>query len=162
MADAAQTLAFDDDALPLAQIERREGDGISLERLGAQSAEEANLILSSTPPGLEAVLDSQLLPQRTPIKMPIKVGQHVVAVRKAGVEVWHQTITAEASSNVELNPVIADEAAPATPHAGANTGIDTPPSVFLKVTFTFCPTFTVSRSQSTMLVNIVTPSSSLT
>ena len=46
--------------------------------------------------------------------------------------------------------------------AGANTGIDTPPSVFLNVTFTFCPTFTVSRSQSTMLVIIVTPSSSVT
>ncbi len=46
--------------------------------------------------------------------------------------------------------------------AGANIGIDAPPSVFLKTTFTFCPIRIVSRSQSTMLVIIFTPSSKVT
>lgn len=46
--------------------------------------------------------------------------------------------------------------------AGVNIGTDMPPMLFLKATFTGCPMRTVSRSQSTILVIIVTPSSSVT
>lgn len=46
--------------------------------------------------------------------------------------------------------------------AGVNIGTDTPPLVFLKVTLTRCPIRTESRSQSTILVSILTPSSSVT
>ena len=43
--------------------------------------------------------------------------------------------------------------------AGVNIGTGRPFSVGLKTTFTFCPMATLSRSVSTMLVIIVTPSS---
>ena len=46
--------------------------------------------------------------------------------------------------------------------AGVNIGTAVPFPLFLNTTFTFCPIFTVSRSQSTMLVSIFTPSSSCT
>ena len=47
-------------------------------------------------------------------------------------------------------------------HAGANIGTGGPPSVGLNTTRTLCPIRTASRSQSTMLVIIDTPSSSVT
>jgi len=47
-------------------------------------------------------------------------------------------------------------------HAGANIGTGGPPSEGLNTTRTFCPIRTASRSQSTMLVSIETPSSSVT
>src|SRR3989454_6189380 len=46
--------------------------------------------------------------------------------------------------------------------AGVNIGTGGPPSVGLKTTRTRCPIRMASRSQSTMLVIIVTPSSSVT
>ena len=51
---------------------------------------------------------------------------------------------------------------PALYQAGVNIGTGGPPSVGLKTTFTAWPIRIASRSQSTMLVIIVTPSSSVT
>jgi serine/threonine protein kinase len=75
----------------------------------ATAAPEASLVVSTTPPGLDAVLDGQVLPQRTPIKVSIKVGPHTVAVRQAGVEVWRQNVNAEASVDYEYNPSFTEE-----------------------------------------------------
>jgi serine/threonine protein kinase len=83
---------------------------VVLEPLGKGTSQtDATLSLTTTPPDLEAVLDGQPLSQHTPIKIPIKVGPHVVVVRKDNVELWRQTITAEASSVYELNPILTDD-----------------------------------------------------
>ncbi|MEP6862317.1 MAG: serine/threonine-protein kinase [Deltaproteobacteria bacterium] len=65
---------------------------------------EATLSVSSTPSGLEAELDGVVLPEHTPIKLPIKPGSHTIVLKKNGAEVWRQTVNAEASSDIELNP----------------------------------------------------------
>ena len=78
---------------------------VVLEPLGsASTVAEATLILRSTPSGLDAYLDGELLPVKTPIKMPIKVGPHRVAIKQDGVEVWHQELNAKASANYEFEP----------------------------------------------------------
>jgi hypothetical protein len=80
---------------------------------------EATLSVSSTPSGLEAVLDGVALPEHTPIKLPIKPGSHTIVLKKNGAEVWRQTVNAEASSDIELNPSFT---APLPPNlAGAQT-----------------------------------------
>jgi hypothetical protein len=87
---------------------------IELRPLGTTaSTTEATLSISTTPSGLEAELDGNLLPQRTPIKMQIKVGSHVIVVKKGGLEVWRQTVNAEAASDIELEPSFAAAATPA-------------------------------------------------
>ncbi|HET9988901.1 MAG TPA: PEGA domain-containing protein, partial [Kofleriaceae bacterium] len=78
---------------------------IELRPLGtAGTTGEATLSVSSTPSGLEAELDGVMLPQHTPIKLPIKPGSHTIILKKGGAEVWRQTVNAEASSDIELNP----------------------------------------------------------
>ncbi|MDX2087734.1 MAG: protein kinase [Kofleriaceae bacterium] len=67
-------------------------------------ATPATLILSSTPSGLEAELDGKILPVRTPIRMPLSVGPHVIALRKDGAVVWHQELNASAAVDYEFNP----------------------------------------------------------
>jgi serine/threonine protein kinase len=88
---------------------------VVLEPLGAAKAtSDATLVVSTTPPDLEVVLDGQLFPSHTPIRTPLKIGTHTVAVRQAGAVVWKQTLDAAASSNYEFNPVLtADRIAPA-------------------------------------------------
>ncbi|HSN24857.1 MAG TPA: PEGA domain-containing protein, partial [Kofleriaceae bacterium] len=65
---------------------------------------EASLTISTTPAGLDALLDGQPLPQKTPTKTSVKPGAHTISVRQNGVEVWHQEFTAEASSDYEFMP----------------------------------------------------------
>ncbi|MBL9014335.1 MAG: protein kinase [Myxococcales bacterium] len=78
---------------------------VVLEPLGAaQTVAEATLILRTEPPGLEAVLDGKVLAAKTPIKMPIKVGPHTIAIRQNGVEVWQQELVAKESANYEFEP----------------------------------------------------------
>ncbi|MDB4961597.1 MAG: serine/threonine protein kinase [Myxococcales bacterium] len=71
---------------------------------GASATADAALILTSTPPGLDVVLDGKLLPQRTPIKMPLPIGPHSIVLRQDGVEVWKQDLVAQANVNYELSP----------------------------------------------------------
>ena len=79
---------------------------VVLEPLGAQHAAQttATLVLSTTPPGLEAVLDGNALAQPTPIKIAIHPGLHVVALRRGGVEVWRQEVAAQADATYEYAP----------------------------------------------------------
>jgi hypothetical protein len=71
---------------------------------GAAAALEARLILSTTPEGLEVVLDGKLLPERTPLRMPIRPGRHVIVVRQDGDDVWRHEIDARASVDYEFTP----------------------------------------------------------
>ena len=80
---------------------------VVLEPLGTavSAAEpEATLIVSSTPSGLEAWLDGKLLPVKTPIKMPIKVGPHTIVLKNNGAEVWRQDLVAQANAEHEFSP----------------------------------------------------------
>ena len=79
---------------------------VVLEPLGTQRAAQstATLVLSTTPPGLEAVLDGNALAQPTPIKIAIHAGIHVIALRRGGVEVWRQEVAAQADATYEYAP----------------------------------------------------------
>jgi serine/threonine protein kinase len=99
----------------LTSLELSASDGnqllrVVLEPLGNGSATgDATLSVSTTPKDLDVVLDGQVLPQRTPIKVAIKPGSHSIAVRQNGVEVWHQNVNAEASVDYEYNPSFTEE-----------------------------------------------------
>jgi serine/threonine protein kinase len=75
----------------------------------AASSSDATLILSTTPSGLEVVLDGAALAQRTPLRMPLKPGPHTIVVRQNGTEVWRQDLTAQPSANYEFSPSMAAE-----------------------------------------------------
>ena len=78
---------------------------VVLESLGgAPAPQEAMLILSTTPEGLDVVLDGQPLPQRTPLRMSIRPGRHTISVRQSGAEVWRQEIDAQPSVDYEFTP----------------------------------------------------------
>ncbi|NVB78787.1 MAG: protein kinase [Kofleriaceae bacterium] len=64
---------------------------------------DASLTITTTPAGLEVVIDGQPFAQKTPVKTQLKVGSHTIAVRQDGVELWHQTLDAEPSSDYEIN-----------------------------------------------------------
>ncbi|HEY5928135.1 MAG TPA: protein kinase [Kofleriaceae bacterium] len=81
---------------------------VVLEPLTARSA-EASLTITSTPEGLEVVIDGQVQAQRTPYKASLKPGAHTIALRQNGVEVWHQSLTAESSSDYEFNPSFTED-----------------------------------------------------
>ncbi|HWO18795.1 MAG TPA: protein kinase [Kofleriaceae bacterium] len=83
---------------------------VVLEPLGGTAAPaEATLTLATTPDGLEVVLDGQVLPQRTPLRMPIRPGRHVVAVRQGGAEVWRHAFDARGSVDYEFSPSMAED-----------------------------------------------------
>jgi len=65
---------------------------------------EATLKVTSNPPGLEAVLDGVVLPTKTPITMPLKVGAHSIVLRQNGVEVWKQDLVAQGNVDYEFTP----------------------------------------------------------
>ncbi len=78
---------------------------VVLEPLGAAATGDATLSVSSTPAGLEVVLDGVVQTTHTPIKIDdLKPGAHTIAIRRNGAEIWRQTINAEPSSEYELNP----------------------------------------------------------
>jgi hypothetical protein len=78
---------------------------VVLEKLDtAAQNSDATLTISTTPAGLEALLDGQPLAEKTPTKTSVKIGSHTISVKQNGVEVWHQTFKAEASSDYEFNP----------------------------------------------------------
>ena len=78
---------------------------VVLEPLSAAAqTTEASLTISTTPAGLDALLDGQPLAGKTPVKTTVKTGAHTISVRQNGVEVWHQQFRAEASSDYEFSP----------------------------------------------------------
>ena len=60
--------------------------------------------ITTTPAGLDVIIDGQALAEKSPIKTTLKVGPHTIVVKQNGVEVWHQTIDAEPQSEYEFNP----------------------------------------------------------
>ncbi len=71
---------------------------------GEPNVAEATLKVTSSPPGLEAVIDGIVLPQKTPLNMPLAVGPHSIVLRQNGVEVWKQDLVAQASVDYEFTP----------------------------------------------------------
>jgi hypothetical protein len=83
---------------------------VELAPLGSTTATgDATLSIATTPPGLDATLDGHVLPEKTPIKLTVKVGQHVVTVRQNGVDAWKQSFHAEPSSDYEFHPSFSAE-----------------------------------------------------
>ena len=79
---------------------------VVLEPLDSAVITDATLIVASTPPALETVLDGATLTVRTPIKMPLAPGPHTVVLRMNGVDVWKQPLDARASAIYEFHPTI--------------------------------------------------------
>ncbi len=76
---------------------------VVLEPLTAKAV-EASLMITTTPSGLEVVIDGKVQDQKTPFKSTLAPGLHEITVRQNGNDVWHQRLDAEASSNYEFNP----------------------------------------------------------
>lgn len=70
----------------------------------AAADSDATLAVTTTPPGLDVLIDGTLYKDKSPIKTSLKVGPHSIVVRKDGVEVWRQNVNAETSSDYEFNP----------------------------------------------------------
>jgi eukaryotic-like serine/threonine-protein kinase len=101
---------------------------ITLEKLGAQTVEEAKLIVDSTPRGLEVVLDGRVQPQRTPMRMPIAAGPHTITLRQNGVEVWRHQFVAQANVDHDFNPSMTEaKLRERRQRAAAETRIEPPP-----------------------------------
>jgi hypothetical protein len=84
--------------------------------------ETASLAITTTPPGLDVVLDGKLLNEKTPLRREVDVGPHAVAVRRNGIEMWRQSFKAEPNSDYEFNPSFTAHAARAsTPPAVETT-----------------------------------------
>jgi hypothetical protein len=62
------------------------------------------LTITTTPAGLEDVIDGKVQGQRTPFKGTLDVGAHEISLRQNGEEVWQQKLNAEASSDYEFHP----------------------------------------------------------
>lgn len=67
-------------------------------------AAAATLTITTTPAGLEVVIDGKVQGQHTPFKGTLDVGTHEISLRQNGEEVWQQRLNAEASSDYEFNP----------------------------------------------------------
>jgi len=80
---------------------------VPLEPLEAAVLSDATLIVGSTPPGLEAVLDGTAA-GKTPLKLSIKVGAHTVVLRKDGADIWKTELDARTSAVYEFSPTLAN------------------------------------------------------
>ena len=65
---------------------------------------DATLTVATTPAGLDVIIDGTPFAKKTPIETTLKVGPHSIVVKQDGVEVWRQSVNAEASSDYEFNP----------------------------------------------------------
>jgi hypothetical protein len=77
---------------------------VVLQPLADAKIAEATLTVTSSPPGLDVVIDGVPLAQRTPLKMPLKVGPHTIVLRQGGIEVWKQELVAQANAEYEFSP----------------------------------------------------------
>ncbi|HEX3762961.1 MAG TPA: PEGA domain-containing protein, partial [Kofleriaceae bacterium] len=91
---------------------------VALEALGSAVIAEATLIVGSSPGGLDITVDGVAF-ARTPAKVSITAGHHVVALRAFEAEVWRHEIDVRASAIYEFHPAIATpptgNPAPGTP-----------------------------------------------
>jgi serine/threonine protein kinase len=96
---------------------------VSLEALGAAVITEATLVVGPSPGGLDITVDGVAF-GKTPGKLSITAGHHVVALRSGGAEVWRKEIDVRASAVYEIHPAIP---APTT-HPAANPAAAAAPS----------------------------------
>jgi hypothetical protein len=82
---------------------------VVLEAITDAIPDDATLTIATTPAGLDVEIDGQPLADKTPIKTMLKVGPHKISVKQNGIEVWQQTINAEAASDYEFNPSFTDD-----------------------------------------------------
>jgi hypothetical protein len=99
---------------------------VELGPLGSMVMADATLIVTSTPAGLDAVLDG-IVVARTPIKLSIKPGMHAVALRRNGIDVWKKTVDAGAGTIYELHPVLGAAPEIATAATSSTPPPSTPP-----------------------------------
>ncbi len=91
---------------------------IELRPLGTAGANgEATITVQTTPAGLAAELDGSAVTQRTPLKLTVAPGAHTIIIKRGGVEIWRQTVNAEAASEYEFNPSFVRTGQPAAPDA---------------------------------------------
>ena len=64
---------------------------VVLDPLTAAAEATASLTVTTTPAGLDVLIDGQLFADKSPIKTTLKVGPHTIVVKQNGTEVWHQT-----------------------------------------------------------------------
>jgi serine/threonine protein kinase len=95
---------------------------VSLEALGAAMITEATLVVGPAPGGLDITVDGVAF-GKTPGKLSITAGHHVVALRSGGAEVWRKEIDVRASAVYEIHPAI-----PASATHPANTASTAAPS----------------------------------
>jgi hypothetical protein len=79
---------------------------VVLEPVTEAAPETATLKITTTPPGLDVVIDGKPFATQTPIETTLSVGHHMVSIRRDGVDLWRQTIKAEAQSDYEFNPTL--------------------------------------------------------
>jgi hypothetical protein len=93
---------------------------VSLEALGAAVITEATLVVGPSPGGLDITVDGVAF-GKTPGRLSITAGHHVIALRSDDAEVWRKEIDVRASAVYEIHPAIPAPAThPATgPAAGA-------------------------------------------
>jgi hypothetical protein len=97
---------------------------VPLETLGSAVIAEATLVVGSSPGGLDVTVDGVAF-GKTPGKLSITEGHHVVALRAGDAEVWRKEIDARASAIYEFHPAIA---APPSPAAEPPANAVAPPS----------------------------------
>jgi len=100
---------------------QRQALQVPLEALGSAVIAEATLVVGSSPGGLDITVDGVSF-ARTPGKVSITAGHHVVALRAGEAEVWRRDIDARASAIYEFHPVIAPPAAAPPTASGSAAG----------------------------------------
>jgi serine/threonine protein kinase len=96
---------------------------IELDPLGANGVTDATMLITSTPPALEVLIDGSPA-GKTPLKRELPPGEHLIVLRRNGAEVWRKTLKAQANQVHELRPVVAS---PADRAAGAPPPPSDPP-----------------------------------
>jgi serine/threonine protein kinase len=75
--------------------------------LQAGGSNQASLVVRSTPPAQQVLLDGAPLAQRTPVNLEVAPGAHVLAiVDAAGKELWRHEFQAAASTQYEFHPAL--------------------------------------------------------
>ena len=95
---------------------------VALEPLAVPS-DDATLTLSSTPPGLQIVIDGAPIAARTPARLALKIGSHTVVLRQNGADVWRTALEARSSAVYDYSPTVAG----AAPRPAATAPLASPP-----------------------------------
>jgi hypothetical protein len=64
-----------------------------------------NVLIKSTPDDADIIIDGKSV-GRTPVQLPIKFGDHVVAITKTGYPLWQRTVTLSSSSDPNIEATL--------------------------------------------------------